>query len=302
VTTGGEIDNLDVDPVEQSSITNADEVLYAVEGSVAHLTLNRPSTLNALSFSMRRRIVELLREAENNPSISIVFIDGAGPSFCSGYDLSSPYGEGRNVDAQWVQDKNLSRWTDQFARAILRDWLTLWDLLKPIVVKAHGNCLAGGTELLSMADIAFAADDARLGYPPMRAMSTPDVPYFPWKMSMARAKYLQLTGNSLSGKEAAEWGWIAKSFPAATLDRRVTAEVQAMAEISSDLLSANKQSLNQAYEIMGMRTHLAQAWSWHFLSGSARPHRSEFFDVAGEKGLKGALDWMNAPFSSRGIR
>lgn len=55
----------------------------------------------------------------------------------------------------------------------------------------------------------------------MRGMTTPDVLYFPWKMTMAQAKYLQLTGNSISGKEAAEMGWVAKSFPADQLEEQV---------------------------------------------------------------------------------
>ena len=67
---------------------------------------------------------------------------------------------------------------------------------------------------MSMCDIAFVADDAVIGYPPMRGMTTPDVLYFPWKLSMAHAKYLQLTGNSVTGADAARMGWVAKSFPA----------------------------------------------------------------------------------------
>lgn len=278
------------------------EIRYSVVDTIARITLAQPSRLNALSYRMRREVVMALREAESDPEVNVLLIDGDGPSFCAGYDLGDldPSEEEREF-RHWVTDPRLSGWTDQHLRSIWADWRHVWDLLKPVVVMVHGNCLAGGTELMSVADIAFAADDARLGYPPMRGMSTPDVPYFPWKVSMARAKYLQLTGNSISGRQAAEWGWIAKSFPADELEAQVLAEVRALAGISPDLVAANKHQVNAAFELMGMRTHFDQAWSWHHLSARVRPNAMDFFRVARKDGLRAALDRMNAPFTENGI-
>jgi enoyl-CoA hydratase len=141
-------------------------ILYRVEERIARITLNAPEKRNALSFLMRDEIVNALRTAEADDGVSVVLIDGAGPSFCSGYDMTAGHREHKKDG--WVHSPNFDGWTDQFARSCLRDWLTIWDLLKPVVVKAHGHCVAGGTEILSMADIAFVAEDARIGYPPMR--------------------------------------------------------------------------------------------------------------------------------------
>ena len=178
----------------------------------------------------------------------------------------------------------------------------LWDLLKPVVAKVHGYCLAGGTELMSMCDIAFVADDAVIGYPPMRAMSTPDTPYFPWKLSMAQAKYLQLTGNSVTGQEAAAMGWVAKSFPADDLEDQVQRELRPLAQVDPALLAANKASLNQAYELMGMRTHLLGAWQWHQLTSRDRRRAGEFGTVSREQGLRAAIDWRDGPFRREGFQ
>lgn len=277
---------------------------YTVADRVGRITLARPEVQNALSMRLRLDLVRALRLAESNPDVTVVVLDAQGESFCSGYDLKEPYGSkaDRAERGAWVSDPALTGWTDQFARSCLQDWMTAWDLLKPVIAIVQGNCLAGGTELMSFADIVFVADDARIGYPPMRAMSTPDVPVMPWKMTMARAKYLQLTGNSITGALAAEWGWVAKSFPAAELMQQAWAEIRALSHIDAGLLAANKQQVNQAYEVMGMRTHLAQAWAWHYLSGMSRPNAGQFFHHVKEDGLKAALQWMNGPFTEEGLR
>ncbi len=275
-----------------------DLILYSVADRVARITLNRPEKRNALSVALRRQLVDAVREAEGDDAVTIVLIDGAGPSFSAGYDLADrretkPHG--------WVESEHFGAWTDQFARSICRDWLVLWDLLKPVVAKVHGYCLAGGTELMSMCDIAFVADDAVIGYPPMRAMTTPDTLFFPWKVSMAQAKYLQLTGNSVTGKEAAAMGWVAKSFPADALEEQVERELRPLAQVDPALLAANKASVNQAYELMGMRTHLQTGWQWHQLSGRDRPRGGEFGAVARQDGLRAAINWRDEPFRREGF-
>ena len=280
-----------------------ESIRYRVEDRVAWITLARPDVGNALSMAMRAEIVRALRTAESDSEVAVAVLEGDGPSFCTGYDLKEPYGSGddRRSRTVWVHDQNLAGWTDQFSRSCLADWLTLWDLLKPVVAIVQGNCLAGGLEVAAMADVVFAAADARFGYPPVRAMSTPDVPFFAWKMSMARAKYLQITGNSLTGEQAAAWGLVAKCFPPESLRERAEGEIRAIASIDPSLLAANKHQVNQAYETMGIRTHLTQNWSWHQLSGHVRSRRGEFFEVAAARGLKAALAWMNEPFEQEGL-
>lgn len=290
------------------------EIRYDVSDRIATIALNVPDKRNRLSYRMRREIIAALRAAERDDTVTVILIRAEGPSFCAGYDLSppsKPKGNGtepiryyRDDDSRpegWVSSAEFDGWTDQWARSCVRDWMNIWTLLKPVVAMVHGHCVAGGTELMSMCDIAFVADDARLGYPPMRGMTTPDVPFFPWKMSMAHAKYLQLTGNSVTGVEAARMGWVAKSFPADKLEEETMRELRALSHIPAALLAANKQSVNQAYEIQGMRTHFDQSWSWHQLSGTVRPGADEFARRLQEGGLKEALAWRDGPFKAEGF-
>jgi enoyl-CoA hydratase len=278
-------------------------VLYDTDDRVAMVTMNRPDVHNALNFDLRRDLVAALRRAEADPDVTVVLLRGAGRSFCAGYDLKIPnFFAAQKQHTGWVGDPNLEGWTDQFARGCVRDWLHLWDLLKPVVAQVHGNCLAGGLELMSMCDIVFVADDARLGYPPMRGMSTPDTAVFAWKLSMAHAKYIQLTGNSITGKQAAEWGWVAKSFPADALDAEVARELHVLRNIDPSILAANKMAVNQAYEVMGMRTHVQQSWVWHYLSNEARARRDgEGNARPGEGGIRDSLAWMNQAANEVGL-
>jgi enoyl-CoA hydratase len=296
------------------------EIRYTIDGQIAEIQLNVPDKRNRLSFLMRREIVHALRLAESDDRVSIVLITGSGPSFCAGYDLAAPRpAAGQDTVGQdgepgteyyrqrgtrpdgWVASEHFDNWTDQFARSCVRDWLTIWDLLKPVIAMVQGHCVAGGTELMSMCDISFAADDARIGYPPMRGMTSPDVPYFAWKLSMAQAKYLQLTGNSVTGAEAAQMGWISKSFPADKLREETMRELVPMSHISPALLSANKQQVNQAYELMGMRTHLQSSWQYHVLSGSVRPGADRFGSILRSEGLHAALEWRDGQFRAAGL-
>ena len=278
-----------------------ENILYSTSDRIARIKLNRPEKLNALNRDLRGEFVDALQVAERDDDVTVILVSGVGRAFCAGYDITP----NQPADARagiLISEKYFDGWTDPFARSCVRDWMTIWDLLKPVVAMVHGYCLAGGSELMSMCDIAFASDDCKIGYPPMRGMTTPDLIYFPWKLQMARAKYLQLSGNSITGQQAAEWGWIAKSFPADKLEEEVMREVRALSSIAPDLLAANKLALNQSYEIMGIRTALNTGPQWHALSSRLRPGAGEFGRLSSEQGLKAALAWRDDPFNREGFR
>lgn len=288
--------------MRESEEATYETVLYDVTDRVATITLNRPRVHNALNLQLRSEIVAAARRAEGDPDVSLVLLKGAGKSFCAGYDLKdSGTTEERRAHDGWVGDSHLEDWTDQFARSCVRDWMNLWTLLKPVVAQVHGNCLAGGVELMSMADIVFVADDARLGYPPMRGISTPDTPIFAWKVSMAQAKYLQITGNSITGKQAAEWGWVVKSFPIDELDAQVARELHVLRNIDPVIMAGNKMAVNHAYEVMGITTHLNQAWVWHFLSNWARIQSGSGGGIAQDRTIRDSLAWLNRPAEEVGL-
>ena len=64
-----------------------DSILYAREGALAHLTFNRPASLNAMGFEMGQRWRDLAREITADPEVGAVLIDASGPAFCAGGDV-----------------------------------------------------------------------------------------------------------------------------------------------------------------------------------------------------------------------
>src|SRR4051794_542316 len=72
-------------------------ILYSAEERIARITLNRPEKRNALNTTLRNEIVDALRAAERDDDVSVVLIEGAGASFCSGYDIT-PGGPGRPTE------------------------------------------------------------------------------------------------------------------------------------------------------------------------------------------------------------
>lgn len=271
-----------------------ENILYNVRERVAHITLNRPEKLNALSWALRQELYAALKQAERDDDVGCVVIKGAGKAFSAGYDLT-PVEPSPNRPPDGYVAPHLDKLTGQYARDLLNGWWIIWELCKPVVAQVHGWCLAGASELASMCDIMFVAEDAMLGYPPVRALSTLDTLYYPWKLPMSWAKYLMFTGNAVTGKQAVELGWATKCFLSSKLEEETQREARAIASIQSDLLASSKRAVNRAYEIMGMRTALEVGVDWNTLS-NYRDSVGEFTRISREQGLKAALLWRDGPF------
>lgn len=249
---------------------------------------------------MRQELYAALKSAERNDDVGCIVIKGAGRCFSAGYDLT-PAQPSPNLPPDGFASPLVDRSTGQYAHDLVNGWWMVWDLLKPVIAQVHGWCLAGASELASMCDIMFVADDAQFGYPPVRALSTPDTLYFPWKLPMSWAKYLMFSGRAVPGKKAAELGWATMSFPADRLEEETEKEASAIGSVPIDTLAANKRAINRAYEIMGMRTALEVGADWQALS-TFRSGAGEFANISREEGLRAALQWRDGPFEDYSAR
>ena len=124
----------------------------------------------------------------------------------------------------------------------------------PIIGQVHGYCLAGGTELATACDLVYVAEDAQIGYPPVRLMSPPDMQWQTWMMGLRRGMEALLTGDSMSGTEAVTAGLREPRLPARRRSTpRCSTIAERVAKVPPDLLALNKRVAHRAMEAMGIR-------------------------------------------------
>jgi enoyl-CoA hydratase len=183
----------------------------------------------------------------------------------------------------------------EWSRHVVATNWTIWELAKPVVCQVQGYCLAGGTELATICDFRIVAEDAQIGYPPVRAMTTMDMMWAPWHLPMTKAREFAYIGDSITGAEMARLGWANYAVPADQLAEFTEQFARRMAHIDNDMLMYSKRAVNRQYEVMGIRTGLWSGTEIQALS-SYRPAAAEWGRRVREEGLKAALEWRDGPF------
>jgi enoyl-CoA hydratase len=288
-----------------------DVIEFAVQERVARITLNRPNKRNALTPPMIESLHDALIEADARNDVNVIVLQGAGRDFCAGYDLTGVYaGIKSEADKAAAGDAPAGGpaidyrastgtfdndcWSLEFTQ---RRTIALFDLHKPVIAKVHGNCLAGGTDLALMCDMVLAADDAKIGFPATRANGTPPNHMWVYHVGPQWAKRLLMTGDSLSGRDAARIGLVLDSVPTAGLDHAVDELARRMSHVDAELLSAHKRIVNLALELAGARTlQRLAAESDARAHLSQGPRRQRFKADMAAHGLKEALKNRDAPF------
>ncbi len=173
-------------------------VLAARSGDRLSLTLNRPEKRNAYSAEMRDSLVEALRVAVGDPSISEIEIGGAGPSFCSGGDLDE---FGTLPDPATA---HAVRSTRNAARLLAA-------CADRVTVRVHGACVGAGVELPAFAGTVIAQADAFFALPELAMGLVPGAGgtvSIPRRVGRQRCAYLALSGVRLDAETARAWGLV----------------------------------------------------------------------------------------------
>lgn len=261
------------------------EIRVEKERGRARIVLNRPQKHNAITPPMHRALHHAIWEADEDPQVHAIVIKGAGPSFCAGFDLG---GYERAPEKPAGRSR---RYLDDDAWEIERGQrldLAPFDVHKPVIAQVHGHCLAGGTVIALFCDMAICADDATLGFPPSRDLgATPSMMWL-YHVGPQWAKRLLLTGDTISGAEAALIGLCLKSVPADLLEAEVEQLLDRLAAIDPHLLAANKRIVNLGLELMGART-LQRLSAENDARAHLAPGTREFFRRVEEHGLREAF-------------
>jgi len=213
-------------------------------GAVAHLTLNAPDSLNALSTAMLGALSDEISSLAEDNSIRAVVLSGAGKVFCAGHDLKEMTG------ARQSEDGGARYFSDLFAQsaAVMQ---AIQSLPQPVIAQVHGIATAAGCQLVASCDLALAAQSTRFGVngvdiglfcsTPMVALSR--------NVSRKQAFEMLITGDFIQAERAAQLGLINRAVP----DAELAAETAALAEkIAAKLGSAVNIGKRAFYEQLQM--------------------------------------------------
>ncbi len=283
-------------------------LLYAVDGPIATITLNRPEQLNTIVPPMPDEIEAAVNTAVRDGAVRVIILRGAGRSFCGGFDFGDGFHQWDSyitTDGEWDAGKDFMFATAP-ALAPTQKFMSLWRSPKPVIAQVHGWCVGGGSDYALCADLVIASEDARIGTPYSRMWGAYLSGMWIYRLGLTRAKEYALTGKPLSGLEAADCGLINRAVPFKELEATVKRTAAQLASIPLSQLSAMKLVVNQAYENMGLASTQTLG---PILDGLMRntPDAKEFIDLARERGVRAAVvrrdglfgDYSQAPEDER---
>jgi enoyl-CoA hydratase len=289
---------------------------YAREGRIARITLDRPERGNGITLEMPRELAGCVERANLDPEVHVIALAGKGTGFCGGYDLvasaegkgdpSADAPEGSPVDPMVLARNHdpSGTWdpvTDfQMMWRNVRGFMSLFWSEKPVVCKVHGYCVAGGTDMALCSDLLVVADDAKIGYPPARVWGVPTTAMWVHRLGPARAKRLLLTGDSISGAQAFEWGLASEAASPGELDAAFEDLLARIARVPINQLVMHKLQANQAILSQGV---LQTQQLSTLMDGVARhtPEGFAFQQRAAEAGFKEAIRERDEPFGDFGL-
>ncbi len=175
-------------------------ILDVSPDGVAVITLNRPAKRNAFDEALITNLSELFETLKGADHVRVVFIRGAGESFCAGADIDwMRRGGEAGEDANYEDALNLAR--------MLRH---LHDLPQLTVALVHGAAMGGGAGLVAACDVAVAIKDTKFRFSEVRLGLTPATiaPYVVGAIGPRWAKALFATGEGFDGEYAERIGLV----------------------------------------------------------------------------------------------
>jgi methylglutaconyl-CoA hydratase len=222
-------------------------ILYAVEGPIARITLNRPQKRNALDGLLIGELRAALREAEADGGLRVVALQGAGKDFCAGADLDALR---RSMESSPVENVEEARRLADLFLALRRHRL-------PVVALVEGNALAGGCGLATACDVILAAESARFGYPEVNLGFLPAMVMAILRRSVSERRAFEwiVSGRIFSAGEAAAAGLVNHVYADAAFADEAAANVRMLASKSASAVTLAKRLLYQM-DTMGIEAAL----------------------------------------------
>ena len=210
-------------------------VEYALDGTIARITLNRPEKRNALNDDLITGVREALRRADHNEDVRAVILSGAGSDFCSGADLAALQKMSTATVAENLED----------ARSLMELFLLIRAVRVPVISAVRGRALAGGCGLALACDLALASRSARFGFPEVKIGFVPAMvmAILRRNTSEKRAFELLTLGTEIGAEEAAAYGLVNKVLDDDAFDDELDVFAHQFDRVSSSAVSLSKRLL-----------------------------------------------------------
>jgi trans-feruloyl-CoA hydratase/vanillin synthase len=219
-------------------------VRVEVDEGIGWVTLNRPEKRNAMSPTMNREMRDVLETLELDDAVKVLVLTGAGESWTAGMDLKEYF---REVDQapEIVQEKirrDASTW----------QWKLLRMYAKPTIAMVNGWCFGGGFSPLVACDLAIASESAvfglseiNWGIPPGNLVSKALAD----TVGQRKALEYIMTGETFTGKQAAEMGLVNRAVPLEKLREETMALARVLASKNPVVLRAAKHGFKRCREL-----------------------------------------------------
>ncbi|MDH2393592.1 enoyl-CoA hydratase-related protein [Streptomyces sp. HNM0663] len=223
-------------------------ILHSTDNGVSHITLNRPSALNALTWDQRERLIDLLDAASAAPDVRAVVIGAVGRGFCAGADLRGPARPGERRGGQRIAGdvaRTIRLGAQRLVAAVL-------DCEKPVVAAVNGTAAGLGAHLALACDLVLAAESAAFMEVFVRRGLVPDgggAYLLPRLVGPQRAKELMFFGDALPAAEAERLGLVNRVVPDAELAKTARAWAERLAAGPTRTLALTKQLVNASLDV-----------------------------------------------------
>lgn len=208
------------------------------EDRVAEITLNRPDNLNTFTVPLATELKHAFEELEAKKEVRVVLVKGAGKAFCAGIDVGDFAGKSILEYRAWIE-------------CMEAPLVAISRMSKPVIAQVHGVAAANGAGLVAAADLAIAAEDAKLGLTAINVGLNCIGPVVPVSRSVGRKRALEMLfyGNLIPAPEALQMGLINRVVPKADLERAARTWAGVLAQKSPIALQIAKRAFYAAADM-----------------------------------------------------
>ncbi|MCX4575740.1 enoyl-CoA hydratase-related protein [Streptomyces sp. NBC_01571] len=227
----------------QSTQKSLDSLIrHATDNAVSWITLDRPETMNALTWDQRERVIALLASASADPDVRAVVITATGRGFCAGADLRGAPAAGERIPGDVARTLRLG--AQRLVAAVL-------DCEKPVIAAVNGTAAGLGVHLALACDLVLAAEPARFIEVFVRRGLVPDgggAYLLPRLIGPQRAKELMFFGDALTARDAERLGLVNRVVPPEDLEKTARKWAERLAAGPTRALALTKQLVNASLD------------------------------------------------------